>query len=76
MSDITPTSTKITVAELAVDLKYIKDKLDQIYGHTERQDERIDKLERVAWVISGVGTLMAAILVPVAVAGIKKWLGL
>ena len=72
----TPTETKVTVAVLAADLQYIKNKLDQMCNRHDAQAERIDKLERLAWVVSGVGGLMAAILVPIAVASIKRWLGL
>lgn len=72
----TPIETKVTVAVLAADLQYIKTKLDQVCNQHEAQDERLDKLERLAWVLSGVGGLMAAILVPIAVASIKQWLGL
>jgi len=57
---ITPTETKVTVAVLAADLQYIKTKLDQVCNRHEAQDVRIDKLERLAWVLSGTGGLMAA----------------
>lgn len=73
---ITPTETKVTVAVLAADLQYIKTKLDQVCNRHEAQDVRIDKLERLAWVLSGTGGLMAAILVPIAVSALKQWLGL
>ena len=72
----TPTQTKVTVAVLASDLQYIKTKLDQICVRCEREDARIDNLERIAWVITGVAGLLSAILVPLAVSSIKMWLGL
>jgi hypothetical protein len=72
----TPTETRITVATLLVDLKYIRSKLDELCGHGIERDSRLDRIERVTWAVSAVASLIAAIFVPIAVAAIKKWLGL
>jgi hypothetical protein len=61
---------------MASNLAYIRQKIDQVCVQSAEQDERLDKAERSIWAIGGVASLMAAILVPVAVAAIKKWLGL
>ena len=72
----TPTETRITVAEFAIDLKYIRDKIDEICTDAKNRDGRLDKVERVTWAVSTGVALIAAIFVPIAVAAVKKWLGL
>jgi hypothetical protein len=72
----TPTETRITVATLAVDLKYIRDKIDQMCDAGEKRDDRLDQVERITWAVGVGASLMAAIFVPIAIAAIKKWLGL
>lgn len=72
----TPTETRITVAEFAIDLKYIRDKIDEICLAAKERDSRLDQVERVTWA-AGVGaSLMGAIFIPIAIAAIRKWLGL
>ena len=72
----TPTQTKVTVAILAADLQYIKTKLDQMCAKCEKHDSRLDRIERVIWVISGIAALGSAVLLSVATAYVKRWLGL
>jgi hypothetical protein len=68
----TPTSTRIEVAVIVSQLETIKEKLECLNGY----DIRIKNVEKVAWLLTGVGSLLAAILVPIAVAAIRKWFGL
>jgi len=72
----TPTETRITVATLAIDLKYIRDKIDQICKTAGEQDKRLDNVERVTWAVGVAASLMGAIFIPIAIAAIRKWLGL
>jgi len=72
----TPTETKLTVATFAVDLKYIRDKIDDLCADSKVQDKRLDNVERVTWAVSAAASLMAAIFIPIAIAAIKKWIGL
>jgi len=72
----TPTETKISVATLLVDLRYIRDKLDGLCTDSKSQDKRLDNAERVIWAVSSVAGLLVTIFIPIAVAAIKKWLGL
>ena len=72
MPNDTPISTKIEVAQILIELEHIKKDLACLVNY----DARIKKVERVTWVLSGVGSLLAAIIIPLAVAAIKKWLGL
>jgi hypothetical protein len=72
----TPTETKITVATFAIDLKYIRDKIDEICADSKTQDKRLDIVERVTWAIGVGAALMAPIFVAIAIAAIKKWFGL
>ena len=68
----TPISTKIEVAQILIELEHIKKDLACLVDY----DTRLKKVERVTWMLSGVGSLLAAIIVPLAIAAIRKWLGL
>jgi hypothetical protein len=72
----TPTETRITVAEFAIDLKYIRDKLDTLCDAGKERDGRLDQVERVTWAVGVGASLMGAIFVPIAIAAIRKWMGL
>ena len=72
----TPSETRITVATLLVDLQYIRTRIDEMCGKGDERDHRLDKIERVTWAVSSVASLVAAILIPIAIAAIKRWLGL
>jgi hypothetical protein len=72
----TPTETRITVATLAIDLKYIRDKIDGLCDDSKTQDKRLDNVERVTWAGGIITSLLAAIFIPIAIAAIKKWVGL
>lgn len=72
----TPTETRITVATLAIDLKYIRDKIDEMCDAGKERDGRLDQVERVSWAVGAGATLLGAIFIPIAIAAIKKWLGL
>ena len=72
----TPLETKITVATLLTDLRYIRDKIDGLCTDSKSQDKRLDNVERVTWAVSSVAGLLAAIFIPIAIAAVKRWLGL
>ena len=76
MSGHTPTETRITVATLAIDLRYIRDKIDEICTAAKERDTRLDQVERVTWAVGVGASLMGAIFIPIAIAAIRKWLGL
>ena len=68
----TPISTKIEVAQILIELEHIKKDLSCLVSY----DQRITKVEKVTWMLTGVGSLIVAIFVPLSVAAIRKWLGL
>ncbi len=72
----TPSETRITVATLLVDLKYIRAKLDSLCSDSEEQAKRLTNVERVSWAVGVGASLMGAIFIPIAIAAIRKWLGL
>ena len=72
----TPTETKITVATLLIDLKYIRAKLDDMCKSAEERDDRLTNVERVTWAVGVGSSLLGAIFIPIAIAAIRKWLGL
>ena len=76
MDGHTPTETRITVATLAIDLKYIRDKIDSLCRDSQKQDKRLDSVERMTWAVGVGASLLGAIFVPIAIAAMKKWLGL
>ena len=63
-------------ATILTDLRYIRDKIDGLCDDSKVQDKRLDNVERVTWAVSSVAGLMAAIFVPIAIAAVRKWLGL
>lgn len=65
----TPTNTRITVAQILVELGYIKTRIDKFAGY----DDRLKKIERVVWALSGAFGLAVIVLVPVAAEAIKVW---
>lgn len=70
------TNGRITLAVLAVKLDYLIQQVTQICERSEKQDERIDKLERQAQAVQWIGGFAGAVLIAVAIAAIKQWLGL
>jgi hypothetical protein len=72
----TPSETRITVATLLVDLKYIRAMLDTMCKSAEERDDRLTNVERVTWAVGVGASLMGAIFIPIAIAAIKKWVGL
>jgi hypothetical protein len=69
----TPTETKITVATLLVDLKYIRVKLDTMCKSAEERDDRLTNVERVTWAVGVGASILGAIFIPIAVYAIKLW---
>jgi len=76
MNTNTPTQTKIDVAVIISELGYIRQKIDEMCGSDKDRDKRLTKVERAVWAIGGVSSVALAILIPIAVAAIKRWVGL
>ena len=66
----------MNVVRILSDLTYIKKKIDQMCVLDVAQDARLSKVERLTWAGASIVALLAAIFVPIAVAAVKKWLGL
>lgn len=66
----------MSVALILRDLAYIKEQLAQICKSDTEQDERLTKVERLTWAGGSLVALLTAIFIPIAVAAIRKWLGL
>jgi len=72
----TPRENQINVVRILSDLKYIKDRIDQMCKVSENQDTRLDQVEKLTWAGASLVGLLTAIFIPIAVAAVKKWLGL
>ena len=72
----TPRENQLNVALILRDLGYIKDKIDLMCQSGVDQDSRLDRVERLTWAGASLIGLLTAIFIPIAVAAIKKWLGL
>ena len=72
----TPAENRLNVALIINDLAYIKQKIDMMCKADVDQDSRLTKVERLAWAATVAVGVLSAIFVPIAVAAIKKWLGL
>jgi len=72
----TPRQNQLDVALILHDLRYIKDKIDQMCKIGDEQDERLTHVERLTWAGVSLVGLLSAIFIPIAVAAVKKWFGL
>ena len=63
----TPRENQLSVALLLNDLRYIKDKIDEMCTQGEAQDKRLNQVERVTWAIGIVTGLIGSIVVGVTI---------
>ena len=72
----TPRENQLSVALIINDLAYIKEKIDLMCRADVDQDNRLIKVEQMIWGITIAVGILGAIFIPIAVSGIKLWLGL
>jgi hypothetical protein len=67
---------QVTLAVLATKLDYVIQGVQEIKNCVERQDKRIEALERIVDILKWVGGATAAILVALGIAWLRQVLGL
>jgi hypothetical protein len=72
----TPRQNQLDVVRILGDLTYIRKQIDALLSCSDEHDNRLTHVERVTWAGASLVGLISAIFIPIAVAAIKKWLGL